>query len=678
MRRFITISLLAALAVSAFPCAWPGTDNYYLFCICDKQEFRDRVNKLSADNWKAYLGSDQEYYWFDAEEVIQYAQKKGDALMVSYVKNLRKYLQCADEVREEQWNYPTKAQLQQHRVTLQNVRNYANGKLKSRLRSQHALLYMRCNMMLGDHAANVTFWEKTASAYIETVYKDMMQNIYAGALLKTGRGAEAGRLFAEQGDWQSLMTQYYKQRSFAAIRQEYLRDANSAVLPFLLQDFVNNCQEAYDAQHDEEGSLPGKLFIRDIQRDEALQMIRFAKSVADEGKTREPAMWKTAQAWLEYFFGNRRQALADAQTATALEGTRRVNEVARIVCTYVKAEEEKVNHTYDNWLAGEMTWLRSQAHERNDDTFYLNALQRLVCRVAAPKYALAGQPITTAALYALVGKSYASEYVDTMDVEHLQQYMNYVNSPATTAMEQLLKPGFKMEENSLNDLVGTKYLRLCQWEKAIQWLSKVPLTYYNEKRYAVYAANRRYTVEPWVTRQWLPFGMEWDHGEIHLKENPKLTFAREMQRMEGELKVLSGRSYQQRCYDLAVRYAQAHFSGDCWFLMHDGKSIDDEQKPHETDLAAKALDYLRQAVKTDDRKLKEKALFAMTYHIFYQEAWYSMEWDDSKSAYERMVHSDSPQYEAMTTLLRFEREQGAKVSDYVSRCDEYKAFAKRH
>jgi hypothetical protein len=54
MRRFITISLLAALAVSAFPCAWPGTDNYYLFCICDKQEFRDRVNKLSADNWKAY------------------------------------------------------------------------------------------------------------------------------------------------------------------------------------------------------------------------------------------------------------------------------------------------------------------------------------------------------------------------------------------------------------------------------------------------------------------------------------------------------------------------------------------------------------------------------------------------------------------------------------------------
>jgi hypothetical protein len=46
----------------------------------------------------------------------------------------------------------------------------------------------------------VTFWETVANQYIESVYKDMMKNIYAGALYKTGQESKAGELFAEQGD----------------------------------------------------------------------------------------------------------------------------------------------------------------------------------------------------------------------------------------------------------------------------------------------------------------------------------------------------------------------------------------------------------------------------------------------------------------------------------------------
>jgi hypothetical protein len=206
----------------------------------------------------------------------------------------------------------------------------------------------------------------------------------------------------------------------------------------------------------------------------------------------------------------------------------------------------------------------------------------------------------------------------------------------------------------------------------------VPLSYYNQKGYAVYAANRRYTVEPWMKRQWLKSNLEWDHDEIHLKSNPKLDFVMEMYRMEGELDLLSGKEYYQRCYDLAVRYAQAHFTGDCWFLTHDGKSVYDVQKPNETDLAAKALAYLQKATQTKDMKLKEKALFAMTYCIFYPKTWYTMEWNDGKRDYEQMEHQDSPQYAALTNLLRFERANANNVSNYVTLCDEYQTFAKSH
>ena len=284
MKRFIITNLLSAVAIGMMACSWVDTHNYYLFSVCSHEEFSDRCNKLTLQNWRAYMGLDEEYYYFDADQVVESAQRQGDALMVSYVRQLQKYLKCASEAQQDTWDYPTKAQLADRSRRLLAIRAYAQGKLKTRLRSQHALLLMRCNMMLGRHSENVRLWEGTTSNFINSVYKDMMKNIYAGALLKTGQPDRAAALFAEMGDWASLMTMYYERRSYAAIRAEYERDANSAVLPFLLQDFVNNAQEAVDGKNDEWG-FGGKLFIRDIQESEARQMCEFAKQVVKEGKT---------------------------------------------------------------------------------------------------------------------------------------------------------------------------------------------------------------------------------------------------------------------------------------------------------------------------------------------------------------------------------------------------------
>jgi hypothetical protein len=261
-----------------------------------------------------------------------------------------------------------------------------------------------------------------------------------------------------------------------------------------------------------------------------------------------------------------------------------------------------------------------------------------------------------------------------MKVETLQKYFYYCQKPATTPLEEVLKPLQNLKMDDMNDLIGTKYMRLCQWSKAIQWLSKVPLQFYNSKAYARYAANRRYTVEPWITRQWLR--TEWEESDIQwrLNQHPKVTFCREIQQMEGELNVLSGQTLQQRCYDLAVRYAQAHFTGDCWYLMRDGKSITDELRVNETDLAAKALGYLKQASAASDFKLKEKALFAMSYYYLHKNPWYTFEWDSSKLEDVMKIHPESSQYQALTELARFEQENAQRTSSYVSRCDNYTSF----
>ena len=472
------------------------------------------------------------------------------------------------------------------------------------------------------------------------------------------------------------MTQYYKNRSFAAIRQEYLRDANSAVLPFLLQDFVNNAQEAIDAENG--GWADGKLFIRKIVRSEAEQMMQFAGQVVSEGQTQVPALWKTAQAWLQFMYGQKEQAQTNIRTAATLDGTERMKDVARIIQLYINASQQPVSAQFDSWLANELTWLKGRTTAEGGDVYgyYIDARHRLVHQVLGPKYKDAGQPLTSLAIYRSVDSYTYNTTIDTMKVETLQKYLYYCQKPASTPLEQVLKPAQKLNLEVLNDLIGTKYMRLCQWDQAMQWLSKVPLPFYNTKGYACYAANRKYTIEPWMERQWLKSDIEWSDTKWRLPASPKMTFCREMQQMEGELNVLSGQQRQQRCYDLAVRYAQAHFTGDCWYLMRDGKSVWDTLRVNETNLAEKAMVYLRQASNSSDFKLKEKALFAMTYYYLHPNPWYSMEWDDSALKDVQKIHPESPQYQALTELARLERSNPQRTSSYVSRCDNYTTFLK--
>ena len=86
MKRFIIISLLSALTLPMLACIWIDAENPYLFSMYTGENFKDRVEKICNDNWKAYLGSTEEYFWFNADDVIKAAQQKGDALMVSYVR----------------------------------------------------------------------------------------------------------------------------------------------------------------------------------------------------------------------------------------------------------------------------------------------------------------------------------------------------------------------------------------------------------------------------------------------------------------------------------------------------------------------------------------------------------------------------------------------------------------
>ena len=669
MKRFILISVLAVLALPMFSCGWYGSNNIYLFRVYDSKEFKERVDDITSNNWKVYLGLNQDYYYFNADEVIKAAQKKNDALMISYVKNLKSYLDICDDIRYEQWNYPTKEKLAQRNQKLRAIQTYAYSKIKSKLRSQHALLYMRCNMVLGLNRDNVTFWESTASQFIETVYKDMMKNIYAGALYKTGRDAEAGELFAEMGDYNSLMTQFYKRRSYEAIRQEYLRNPNAGVLPFLLQDFVNNAQEASD------NDLPGKLFIRDIKESEAMQMAVFAGQVVKEGKTNNPAMWKAAQGWLEYLFGKKQQGYRDIQQAIHMEGTEHAKLSARLINLYIKADLEPVNEQFDAWLANELNWVKEGGKH---EWFKSSAMTRTMNQILTKKYTDAGRMNTLMGIYNVTGHYGFESQTGTMKVEDLIKFLDYVKSSPGNPLDNYLISNIEYDHSKMDELVGTKYMRVAEWEKAIEWLNKVPLSFYFTDHKNCYAANRKWTIEPWITRQWLSDAVEYASSEIHWKSNYKIDFAKEMLAMEKEAAIMKGDAQCQRYYDLAIRYAQAGYTGDCWYLTQYSKSVVDTVGVNEKDFAAIAYQLLQKASMAKDKKLKEKALFGSCYYYFHSNHMLTNEWNNATSSFDTIEHPESSEFQAWLALEKFELSTGQPTADFISNCDNYKTFMNRN
>ena len=436
MKKFILISLMAVMALPMMACGWYGTDNIYLYRVYDSKEFSERVDEITRNNWKAYLGINPEYFYFDANQVIEAAKKKNDALMVSYVQHLQQYLSikkkndalmvsyvqhlqqylsiCSD-VRDDRWEYPTKEKLAQRNQALRAIQAYAFSKIKTKLRSQHALLYMRCNMVLGLNRDNITFWEQTASQFIETVYKD--------------------ELFAEMGDYNSLMTQFYKRRSFEAIAAEYGRNPNAGVLPFLLQDFVNNAQEAVDSD------LGGKLFIRDIKKDEALRMAEFAGKVVKEGKTNNPAMWKAAQGY------------QDIQAATHMAGTEHAQLTARIINFYIKSDLAPLNNDYDVWLTSELKWFR----EGNEHEWFKEAaLTRTINQVLYDKYMKAGRINTMLGIYNITGHGGFYSETHTMKVEDLIKFLDYSKGTSSNPLDEYLISNIHYDVTDMDDYAGVR------------------------------------------------------------------------------------------------------------------------------------------------------------------------------------------------------------------------------
>ena len=715
MKKFIITSLISLLSgVAGLACGpMEPVHNFYMFNVYshgNNNPFSSRV----ADYWKVYTGEKRtneqirstyyqtpsEYYFSDnCKRIFAVAKRKKDTEMTVYIHHLINYSKICDQLKET-WDYPTKKQLAARMLTLQNMKNAAKTYRGKRLKQQYALLYMRANMLTGNYNANSLYWNNTASKYNAGIYRDIMQNIYANALLHKGLWRQACDIYSSQYDWESIEWAMRKYRNMAGIRNIYATDPNSPTLNYLVQNFVNSAQETIDTDGNQDyinvlGKTP--VFEKDIK-----DFIAFANNAASTDKINNKCLWKSASAMLNYLIGNNKEAMDEINKAMNLNGDERTKDNARCIRLLVSTVNNDLNSSYTTYLAKEFGWL--QKKRNSDDKFYSNVMNRVVFRNLAPKYSASGHPEVSTALIGMMNEienhsdaynsdqhsttfdwnkkenynynnDYYGEYfdqLDSMSADAMAKYFTYIESTPKDAFESFVLKNVYKNEDFFHDLIGTKYLAEGKFADAIPYLKKVHLSFLSHQNICYYMAHRDFTQARWFKHQLFNENAQTDgYGLATLKENPKLKFCEQMLQMQSRYTLArEDNARRQAAYDLASRYYQASCYGDCWFLSRYAHSCMDSARTFQMDFAQKAMEYLKDSRQSTDMKLQQQSLYARAYIQFHFNSFYCV--FDYPTTYP-YIKARPEVYAAYTELSDFVR-HNQSTDTYITKCDVLKKF----
>ena len=712
MKRFLAVSVFAAaFAAKVMGCAPEWSDhNYYMFSVFQRERTAPAfVSDINA-YWKSYAGDTgntaEEFYKWNKEEIMNIAKRKGNKQMTVYLRWLNAYCKVSDEISNGSWSYPSKQDIARRRQTTLNILRAAKAYKGSRLKSQYALLAMRCNMILGYDRANIAYWNNVTSKLNASCWKEAMRNIYARAVLKTGNRMKACDIYSAQGDMASIIFTASNYRSLAGIQSIYAKEPNSPTLLYLVQDFVNNVQQTIDSnpQSKEDIDRIETIGAKAIYKQEAQRFISFANNVVAEDKTQSPCLWRSATAMLHYLLGDNGKALEDINEALSMKGTPRMKDNARCIRLLTLTAEESDAAGFSEYLVGEMKWIDEKIKEERGealsyDNHYTNVKERIVFRNLCQLYKREGKPEMAVALLGMMQKysndftpdaakyldrayGYYSDYtakLDSMTAQETIDYVNFINSKHTDVFETYVADRVYKNDEFFDDMIGTKLIAEGNFSEAAKYLERLSLPFISGQRIGFYMAQRSYSVPRWFNRQ-KPKDEEGflytDFADSYadVKENQKLNFCNEMSVLLSKYNILrDGSEKEAAAYELAVRYYQASRYGDCWYLTHYGQSINDSARTNEKDFVAEAVRYLNVCAASNDLQLRYKALYALAF--IPSEPWCKMDFDyQGNLVYTALPYSS--QYKALDNLDNFAKTHPEVIDTYTTKCDVLDMFRK--
>lgn len=720
MKKFCIISLLLLLPAMAMPCFDIGYGNKY-WSYFMLREFNDDFEPDFLKFWNTYTGANLDEYDLrlltensainlDDYRIYAAARKKNDSEMLEYLRLNNLYRQrrnedydfCSDLYKEaygddydpewNDWYYPTQEDLDKAKENLAEVIAAAKGYKGTKYADRYILLAMRAMFQSGQFDEVIKYYSESLSRIpAGSDCLRLIDDLYAGALLRTGKKDEAIEIYAKINDNVSLSWCVAGKYEYENLMSVYNKNHNSKAIPWIMVQFIDNIGFELDRTYfyDKDDSLRNLAIKR-----KAVEFVAQANKIADSKATDSPALWKSAAAYCNYRLGNYNDAKKQADASMSMAGSASVKENARMTRLLIYAADKNYTPAYANFMLTELKWLRSKV--KADVVNYIENYETVLSAVKDNKLkaALGGLHYTICKTdenqYA---QNYGLGWFLSIDNPGTQDYSSryFANLCSLSAAEtedfynnfanrdELSKWLWGQIPHNLdyfNDLIGTKYLAEGNFQKAVTFLQKVPTKFLNEQAIAKYMVFRDYSKPKWVTMQlkggeintWFYDGEE----EVPaLTTNPKLDFCKEMVSLLGQA------SKPDKAYELATRYYQASDDGDCWHLTHYYHSQYDKTptSPAALDFVQEARRHLETAAKSNDPKLKELALLGLA-KTSVPDSYEKREYNYETDRYETTVNRNHQNFKDYQRLYEFEK--GRTPSDLVTECDSYNYFVKNY
>jgi len=538
--KYTLVSWLLLFCTNGFSCWSPtySTGEYYMFYAYDNTKIKSSVslNEMNIEEWRKLIKNQAtiedikevvyKYSINDMEKIaihklvsedamyknsfVRYLQKSNDTEIVDFLI-LAKHCEMARAKRADKWWYPTKEDLKNYdlQVILDEALAYKGALLKNR----YLLQAVRAAYTMGNDDLCLNLWDKQIKKLPHSAVKTMCMGYIGGIEFRKGNYEKAIQFYNESNDqasfWWCAKYLTKENSSMERIKILYQYQPSSEELAVMVQDICREAEEYANPQ-----VFDNKNYNSDKYRENRKHYVElrdFALRVAVEKRSNNPAMWQYTAAFLTFLDGKTALAQQYAEKAAALQGTSFIKEKNKVLQIMLEAYAEKsYNEEFEKRFLPKLQWLDSLivrdvkkvvygdwSTKSNFSQYYpFDMMRKIVLGVMSPKYqqqndftkALLLAGMASERLRLLVNfkrneewnEDYSTDifnYMDKCPVENVVEYQQLLQSGGRCKYEQFLASKCYKNDDYLNELIGTKFMRLEKFEEAIPYLSNVSNQY---------------------------------------------------------------------------------------------------------------------------------------------------------------------------------------------------------
>ncbi len=473
-------------------------------------------------------------------------------------KDIEEFLLTAKELEElrseraSAWYHPSSKSKEKEDERFHTILSKCKEHLSGRLADRYLLQAIRALMSLGEYQEAIGIYKKNFQSYPENnLFKRMSKRYVAGCLQRIGNIEESNRMFAEVGDFNSMVGDKendYCYMAYVSPESPELKIRLNRVIGYG-DSVVNNRYYAV--------------------AEAALK----SPHVVNRGD------WLFLKAYVEviYNHNSRRAVHLVKQALKSKFSTEEMRNDAKFFKICIDAENGDLSNLQEN-----VGWILNTYGNRDGLWFYIipallkkgrttEALLLANCRSGNDE-AFADTGFQT--MLSCKAKDIVAykKYLDTNNSEFFKSFRNWVIS----------------DKNYLNEIIGTLFLREGDYENAVKYLADVSLTY--QKLLSIYTEEfliydpwqYSYTDEDkWYYCWWRDeeeIKKDDEEGEVYrpifekaknkrlaTQDNAKLKFAREMARLSKVIK--TGKTKDERML-AKLKYTIGRYNSfnSCWAL----------------------------------------------------------------------------------------------------------------